>query len=292
VCFNDKELFNNFLVKMKGFDFLLQRLFSKSDKESAKEESKDDEEETIDTGEDYEEIRDYVIQPLRDAYKAKKDDDKALKEILTVPQEFEKDEDSNYHIDFIYSLANCRASNYTLDLMDWLTTKLKAGRIIPALATTTAAIAGLQTLELVKILKECKLEDMRNINLNLAVPSLMASEPGAPEKVKLREGLEVNVWDVWTVHFPKEATLNDLFKKLLKKYKLAAMDVFREGNPVFLHALDTAAPTGKKEKSLGDLFNVTDDLEEVEITVTFSDPDDKEEKILDGTPPVIIKFKK
>jgi hypothetical protein len=40
-------------------------------------------------------------------------------------------------------MANCRSLNYKLDEMDWLTVKIKAGRIIPALATTTAAIAGL-----------------------------------------------------------------------------------------------------------------------------------------------------
>jgi hypothetical protein len=50
-------------------------------------------------------------------------------------------------------MANIRASNYNLATMDWITVKIKAGRIVPALATTTAAIAGLQTIELIKILK-------------------------------------------------------------------------------------------------------------------------------------------
>ena len=59
------------------------------------------------------------------------------------PFEFEKDEDENCHIDFIHALANIRAANYKLPEMDWITVKLKAGRIVPALATTTAAIAGL-----------------------------------------------------------------------------------------------------------------------------------------------------
>lgn len=61
-------------------------------------------------------------------------------------EEFQKDDDNNGHIDLIYSMANLRASNYKLDPMDWITTKLKAGRITPALSTTTSCIAALQTI--------------------------------------------------------------------------------------------------------------------------------------------------
>ena len=110
--------------------------------------------------------------------------DKKLK--LTV-EEFEKDKDDNFHIDFIYAMANVRASNYKLEDMDWLTVKLKAGRIVPALATTTACIAALQTIEMVKYLKQVKLEQHRNAFLNLAVPSLMMSEPGTVAKTKLTD---------------------------------------------------------------------------------------------------------
>ena len=73
-----------------------------------------------------------IIIPLRD--------DKVSQ--LTV-EEFEKDNDENFHIDFIHALANVRAANYKLDEMDWITVKIKAGKIVPALATTTAAIAAL-----------------------------------------------------------------------------------------------------------------------------------------------------
>lgn len=63
--------------------------------------------------------------------------------------------------------------------MDWITVKLKAGRIVPALATTTAAIAGLQTIELVKIIKNTKVEHMKNAFVNLAIPMVQLTEPGA-----------------------------------------------------------------------------------------------------------------
>jgi len=42
-------------------------------------------------------------------------------------EEFEKDEDENFHIDFIHSMANIRANNYGLSPLDWVSVKIKAG---------------------------------------------------------------------------------------------------------------------------------------------------------------------
>jgi hypothetical protein len=72
-------------------------------------------------------------------------------------------------------MANLRSRNYNLDPMDWITTKLKAGKIVPALVTTTTSIAALQTYELVKYLKNVKVDQMRNAFLNLAVPIIQLS---------------------------------------------------------------------------------------------------------------------
>ena len=123
-----------------------------------------------------------------------------VEDYIVKAETFEKDNDSNFHIDFMYSMANCRSLNYKLDPMDWINVKLKAGRIVPALATTTASIAGLQTLELVKVVKGLKKDQFRNIFLNLAVPFMQAGEPGDVVKEKLLDGLEVSLWDRWEVY--------------------------------------------------------------------------------------------
>ena len=97
----------------------------------------------------------------------------------------------------MFAMGNCRALNYKLEPMEWIQVKLKAGRIVPAMATTTASIAGLQTLELVKLLKNSIREDHRNCFLNLAVPIMQAGEPFSCQSVTVTDTIKTTLWDRW-----------------------------------------------------------------------------------------------
>ncbi|KEP60324.1 UNVERIFIED_CONTAM: ubiquitin-activating enzyme E1 family protein [Hammondia hammondi] len=108
-----------------------------------------------------------------------------LEKMVFVPVEFEKDDDTNFHIDLVHAASTLRAMNYKIPCCDRNKTKIIAGRIIPAIATTTAMITGLVSLELLKTVtyKQRKLEDFKNVFANLALPLWLFSEPMPPNRV-------------------------------------------------------------------------------------------------------------
>ncbi|XP_010542669.1 PREDICTED: ubiquitin-activating enzyme E1 1-like [Tarenaya hassleriana] len=115
------------------------------------------------------------------------------------PIQFEKDDDTNYHMDMIAGLANMRARNYSIPEVDKLKAKFIAGRIIPAIATSTAMATGLVCLELYKVMDgEHKVEDYRNTFANLALPLFAMAEPVPPKVMNHRE-MAWTVWDRWVM---------------------------------------------------------------------------------------------
>ncbi|XP_073034407.1 ubiquitin-activating enzyme E1 1-like isoform X2 [Primulina eburnea] len=131
------------------------------------------------------------------------------------PIQFEKDDDTNYHMDLIAGLANMRARNYSIPEVDKLKAKFIAGRIIPAIATSTAMATGLVCLELYKVLDEHhKVEDYRNTFANLALPLFSMAEPVPPKVIK-HQDLSWTVWDRWIVK--DNPTLRELLQWLKNK---------------------------------------------------------------------------
>uniref|UniRef100_A0A5B6ZM50 E1 ubiquitin-activating enzyme n=1 Tax=Davidia involucrata TaxID=16924 RepID=A0A5B6ZM50_DAVIN len=131
------------------------------------------------------------------------------------PIQFEKDDDTNYHMDLIAGLANMRARNYSIPEVDKLKAKFIAGRIIPAIATSTAMATGLVCLELYKVLDGGhKLEDYRNTFANLALPLFSMAEPVPPKVIK-HQDMSWTVWDRWILR--ENPTLRELLQWLKNK---------------------------------------------------------------------------
>lgn len=147
-------------------------------------------------------------------------------------QEFEKDDDSNFHIDFIAACANLRGVLYQIKPVDRLEAKRIAGRIIPAIATTTSVVSAHVALELVKIVCGASLSDYRNLTTNLALPFYLYSEPDPAAKHKIGD-VHYTKWDTWDVRLGLDVPVGAVIGHFKTHYGLQVQSIVYGAGIVF-----------------------------------------------------------
>jgi len=140
------------------------------------------------------------------------------------PVDFDKDIDD--HMLFVTACSNLRAMNYSIPTEDTHRSRAIAGRIIPAIATTTALVTGLICLELYKLVgtprKDLTIEAYKNAFCNLAIPFMTLSEPTPPAKTKsVLKGKEWEwtAWDSLDINLGN-VTMGEFMDHFEKEYNL------------------------------------------------------------------------
>ena len=99
-------------------------------------------------------------------------------------QNFEKDQDENHQIDFLYISSNLRASNFNIDICSRDKVKFISGNIVPSIPTTTSSIVGFISTQIYTLLQTTDLKYLKQINMDLSTPFFLILRPKKPYQNK------------------------------------------------------------------------------------------------------------
>lgn len=202
--------------------------------------------------------------------------------------EFEKDDDTNFHMDYITATSNLRARNYKILEATKHQAKGIAGKIIPAMVTTTALITGLASFELYKlVLGKEKIEDYRNAFVNIGIPFFTLSEPMPPPKVQMHPNHPeetYTLWDRCEMDAGRDITMREFIDLFKEKYKYN-IAMLSSGQSMIYSQFGMMGPNKKKleERMSMPLSQVVRDISKREflpkqryftLTAICSDDDD------------------
>jgi len=175
------------------------------------------------------------------------------------PADFEKDDDKNHHVDWITAATNLRSANYFIKPSTRAKCRLTAGKIIPAIATTTACITGFIGIELYKYVKNVVLDKYRAATINLAT-NIFCSENLPDPKLKksgMDQALQLPVvaipegftcWDLVEINKPN-LTLQEFMDEFSATHHKAVIDMLSTASgKVFYNSVDLYQK-GRKEIS-------------------------------------------
>ena len=162
------------------------------------------------------------------------------------PEKFEKDDESNKHVSFVNICTNLRARNYRIPKSDEQKTKMIAGKIIPAIASTTAAITGFASMQLFTLIHSEEISFVKNCYFDTSYNLYQINNPSDvvymedQEYNEMLDGPSIAIpprWTVWDIiiikgpmtcqefieHFKKEYNVNILgiasnFKSIIQMF--------------------------------------------------------------------------
>ena len=179
------------------------------------------------------------------------------------PEIFEKDHDENGHIDFVHASAILRAKNYNIDECDRNKTKIISGKIIPTILTSTAAIAGIASLQIYTLLQTHEPDFLRNCFFDLGLNNYLFTIPSEPNYMEDQLKSETvgrpvkvipkgrTVWD--KIQIKGSKTCRELIEFLKKEYNID-IDMLVSGEVILINTMFESSKK-KMDLKLEDIYN-------------------------------------